>query len=306
MATSNKNNKEYTLLGGIIAPTMYFHSIAGLQGYTTTNMYVPATSVPPVPHVAFAERCPLLHRPQGDGDRSRWHWRAKVPAGWWWSFSTFSPDGYSENRSISQNVYMLQLHVKQDKQKKTKDTDDGKTISRTCTGGCFLAGALSVWPGPQSRRATCVTAGSAENEKVVSISPYVLSTGQEYWTYWTRKKTKKQKNKKKENNGKTHLNRAAVLATSFDHQIVQGGGDLLLLQVAPSFQQGRASHVGGDGGVHGRGGHQQMVMQQARQHPTPRQDDASGGAAGRGQIPVPDVQHWKQRGMVSENIQRPK
>jgi hypothetical protein len=87
---------------------------------------------------------------------------------------------YSENRSISQNVYMLQLHVKQDKQKKTKDTDDGKTISRTCTGGCFLAGALSVWPGPQSRRATCLTAGSAENEKVVSISPYVLSTGQEY------------------------------------------------------------------------------------------------------------------------------
>ena len=73
MDTSNKNNKEYTLLGGIIAPTMYFHSIAGLQGYTTTNMYVPATSVPPVPHVAFAERCPLLHRPQGDGDRSRWH-----------------------------------------------------------------------------------------------------------------------------------------------------------------------------------------------------------------------------------------
>ena len=31
MATSNKNNKEYTLLGGIIAPTMYFHSIAGLH-----------------------------------------------------------------------------------------------------------------------------------------------------------------------------------------------------------------------------------------------------------------------------------
>ena len=30
MDTSNKNNKEYTLLG-IIAPTMYFHSIAGLH-----------------------------------------------------------------------------------------------------------------------------------------------------------------------------------------------------------------------------------------------------------------------------------
>ena len=57
----------------------------------------------------------------------------------------------------------------------------------------------------------------------------------------------KREKKKKENNRKTYLNRAAILATSFDHQIVQGGGDLLLLQVAPSFQQGRASHVGGNG-----------------------------------------------------------
>jgi hypothetical protein len=73
MDTSNKNNKDYTLLG-IHRPqfSMYFHSIA-LESYTTTNMYVPATSVPPVPRVAFAERRPLCHRPRDDGDRSRWH-----------------------------------------------------------------------------------------------------------------------------------------------------------------------------------------------------------------------------------------
>ena len=166
---------------------MYFHSIAGTVTPPPTCTYLPrlfrlfpALHLPNGVHCATAlgametgqDGTDVRRCQQGGGDLFQHFHQTAV---------------YSEHRSISQNVYMLQLHVTHDKrkQKKTKETnkkdkDDGKTIPRTCTGGCFLAGALSVWPEPQSRRATCLTAGSAENEKVVSISPYVLSTGQEY------------------------------------------------------------------------------------------------------------------------------